>query len=91
MVEFVAPVGKTLLNMYHSMCGKSGVKHISFLSDPDPADAKLSDAQLNNNRRLFSNMVVPVDKIVEHTRKAVELFAAARRKQQAGKGAAPSS
>jgi len=78
MVEFVAPVGKTLLNMYHSMCGKSGVKHISFLADPDPADA---NAQLSNPR-LFSNMVVPPAKIAEYVGKAVEHFNAARAKQK---------
>lgn len=83
MVEFVAPVGKTLLNMYHSMCGKSGVKHISFLADPDPADAEMSAAQLNNNARLFSNMVVPPERAVEHAERAIETYRENVRKQVA--------
>jgi hypothetical protein len=78
MVEFVAPVGKTLLNMYRAMCGKSGVSHVSFLAEPDPADAAV---QLDNPR-LFSNMVVPPERIVENARKALKQYQAAREKRQ---------
>jgi hypothetical protein len=74
MVEFVAPVGKTLLSMYRSMCGKSGVKHLGFLADPDPLDEKLSPAELNNNPRLFSNMVIQPQMMVEQALKALNLY-----------------
>lgn len=69
-VEFVAPVGKTLLDMYKRMCSRSGVEQIRFLAEADPADEKLSDAEMNNNRRLFSNMIVPPERIVEALKNA---------------------
>jgi len=69
MVEFVAPVGRTLPGMYHSMCSRSGVKHFSFLADPDPRDASLTD-----NPRLFSNMIVPPQRIIENAAKALKLY-----------------
>jgi hypothetical protein len=82
MVEFVAPVGKTLLNMYNAMCGKSGVKHISFLAEPDPADVGLPDSAFNDNPRLYSNMFVPLERMVAHAEKAVHLYRENWRKQQ---------
>jgi hypothetical protein len=69
MVEFVAPVGKTLPGMYHSMCGNSGITHFHFLADPDPADAGLTD-----NPRLFSNMRIPPERMVENGLKALRIY-----------------
>ena len=80
IVEFVAPVGKTLLPMYRGMCGKSGVKHIGFLADADPADEKLTEKELNNNARLFSNMKIPVERMLENAMKALEAYRAAYKK-----------
>ena len=74
MVEFVAPVGKTLPNMYHSMCSRSGIRHFSFLAEPDPADATNTDAVYLSNKRLFSNMVVPPDMIARNAVKALEMW-----------------
>ena len=71
MVEFVAPVGKTLPGMYHSMCGNSGVHHFHFLADADPADAGLKD-----NPRLFSNMIIPPERMVENAKKALGIYGA---------------
>ena len=71
IVEFVAPVGRTLTNMYHSLCGKSGVTHFHFLADPDPAD---NGADLGGNPRLFSNMVVPPEKITQSAEKALRHY-----------------
>lgn len=73
MVEFVAPVGKTLPGMYHSMCSNSGVKHFHFLADPDPRDSAIRD-----NPRLFSNLIMPVDRMIENAQKALKLYAAER-------------
>ena len=74
VVEFVAPVGRTLPSMYHTMCTKSGVKHFHFLADPDPADAGLTAEQLNNNPRLFSNMLVRPEVMVANFKKALKLY-----------------
>ena len=71
VVEFVAPVGKTLLNMYHSMCKKSGVSHVSFLADPDPDDA---GKDLSGNPRLFSNMLLPVSTLLAQAESAMALY-----------------
>eukprot|EP00760_Papus_ankaliazontas_P025362 PhM_4_TR2668/c0_g1_i1/m.71725 len=80
VVEFVAPVGKTLTNMYHAMCGRSGVSHNPFVADADPADAGLTPEQLNNNPRLFSNIYVPVEKMVQNVEKAIHTYRANRQK-----------
>ena len=89
VVEFVAPVGKTLLNMYRAMCGRSGVEQVRFLADADPADAALSDAELNHNRRLFSNMIVPPDRIVAALTTALGKHAANYAKAASTRGRAP--
>ena len=81
MVEFVAPVGKTLLNMYRAMCGKSKVAHISFLADADPAD--LVGPKLDNPR-LFSNMIVPPERLVIHAKKALAKYAEAANRRPRG-------
>ena len=77
VVEFVAPVGKTLPGMYHTMCGNSGVQHFSFLADPDPADATITD-----NARLFSNLIMPPGRLVENFKKGLALYRSAVQKQQ---------
>eukprot|EP00744_Colponema_vietnamica_P027370 GILI01041034.1.p1 GENE.GILI01041034.1~~GILI01041034.1.p1 ORF type:complete len:488 (-),score=33.38 GILI01041034.1:32-1495(-) len=76
-VEFVAPVGKSLTNMYHTLCGKSGVSHFHFLADPDPAD---EGVDMKGNARLFSNMVVPPGRAVENLQKALRLYEQNREK-----------
>lgn len=73
VVEFVAPVGKTLPGMYHSMCGNSGVQHFHFLADPDPRDATIKD-----NPRLFSNLIMPIDRMIENAKKGLSKYQAAR-------------
>lgn len=73
VVEFVAPVGKTLPGMYHTMCSNSGVKHFHFLADGDPRDASIRD-----NARLFSNLIMPVDRLLQNAKKALELFSKSR-------------
>ena len=79
VVEFVAPVGKTLLSMYHSMCRKSGVSHVSFLADPDPED---EGQNLNGNPRLFSNMVLPIPRLLSQAEQALEVYRANYARQQ---------
>ena len=71
MVEFVAPVGKTLPGMYHTMCKNSGVIHFHFLAEPDPQDAF---ADLKGNARLFSNMIVPPTVIAQNALKALRMI-----------------
>lgn len=75
VVEFVAPVGKTLPGMYHTMCGNSGVQHFHFLADPDPNDSTIKD-----NPRLFSNLVMPVGRMIENAKKGLSKYQAARLK-----------
>ncbi|CUG61826.1 membrane-associated protein, putative [Bodo saltans] len=77
VVEFVAPVGKTLPGMYHTMCGNSGVQHFHFLADADPNDASIKD-----NARLFSNLIMPVDRMIENAKKGLSKYQAARLRAQ---------
>jgi capsular polysaccharide biosynthesis protein len=78
VVEFVAPVGKTLPGMYHTMCSSSGVHHFHFLADGDPKDANIRD-----NPRLFSNLIMPVDRMLENAKKGIELYRANARRSAA--------
>jgi hypothetical protein len=69
VVEFVAPVGKTLPGMYHRMCSASGVQHFHFLADADPLDANI-----RVNARLFSNLIMPPQRMVDNALKALKLY-----------------
>jgi hypothetical protein len=77
VVEFVAPVGKTLPGMYHTMCGNSGVQHFHFLAEADP-----NDSSIKENARLFSNLVMPVNRMIENAKKGLAKYQAARRRGQ---------
>eukprot|EP01062_Namystynia_karyoxenos_P035060 TRINITY_DN25690_c0_g1_i1.p1 TRINITY_DN25690_c0_g1~~TRINITY_DN25690_c0_g1_i1.p1 ORF type:complete len:599 (+),score=180.10 TRINITY_DN25690_c0_g1_i1:79-1875(+) len=76
-MEFAAPKGKTLFGLYHQMCKRSDVTHLSFVAAPDPRDRK---ADLQGNPRLFSNMVVPVDWMLGNLSRALGVYEANRAK-----------
>eukprot|EP01065_Artemidia_motanka_P023100 TRINITY_DN27531_c0_g1_i1.p1 TRINITY_DN27531_c0_g1~~TRINITY_DN27531_c0_g1_i1.p1 ORF type:complete len:566 (+),score=84.26 TRINITY_DN27531_c0_g1_i1:61-1698(+) len=76
-MEFAAPKGKSLFGLYHQMCKRSDVTHLSFVAAPDPQDTK---ADLQGNPRLFSNMVVPVEWMKGNLSRALDVYGANRKK-----------
>ena len=94
VMEMASPYGKTLFNLYHSMCKRSDVSHLSFVAEHDPADLKvwrkgdlekrgekkqkttfqLPDSAFQDNKRLYSNLMVPVEMMEENTKRALALY-----------------
>eukprot|EP01059_Diplonema_ambulator_P036684 TRINITY_DN9261_c0_g1_i2.p1 TRINITY_DN9261_c0_g1~~TRINITY_DN9261_c0_g1_i2.p1 ORF type:complete len:467 (+),score=67.71 TRINITY_DN9261_c0_g1_i2:805-2205(+) len=74
VMEMAAPAGKTLFELYHSMCKKSGITHLSFVAEPDPGDIGLPSSAFNNNKRLFSNLMIPPEMMVQQMSRALDTY-----------------
>ncbi|KAH9601305.1 Glycosyltransferase 61 [Trypanosoma melophagium] len=84
VVEFVSPAGEDLLNMYHRQCrdaaGRAAlpIEHIPFLAKQDPAERQPGYAKAHpswvGNKKLFSNIWLPKDKLLKHVVKAITLY-----------------
>ncbi|RNF00236.1 glycosyltransferase [Trypanosoma conorhini] len=84
VVEFVPPAGATLPGMYRKMCrGAAGggvppIEHIAFVAEQDPAELSPGFAAANRawrgNKRLFSNIWMPRQRLLEHLDRALELY-----------------
>jgi hypothetical protein len=74
MLEFTSPAGKTLPNMYHSMCKRAGIHHRGVVASEDPSDAAENNPQWRSNPRLFSNLVIPPSLMAAEARVALATY-----------------
>ncbi|KEG06592.1 hypothetical protein DQ04_13171010 [Trypanosoma grayi] len=84
VVEFVPPVGVTLLKLYHNFCrraagrGELTIEHIGFIAERDPAEGEpgfeAASPSWKSNKRLFSNIWMPKERIAKYFERALELY-----------------
>eukprot|EP01060_Flectonema_neradi_P015188 TRINITY_DN21864_c0_g1_i1.p1 TRINITY_DN21864_c0_g1~~TRINITY_DN21864_c0_g1_i1.p1 ORF type:complete len:473 (+),score=42.78 TRINITY_DN21864_c0_g1_i1:39-1457(+) len=83
VMEMASPAGKDLFGLYHTMCRRSEVTHLSFVASPDPSDEGLPASAFNNNKRLYSNLMIPVEQITKEINRAIDTYYANYKKLSA--------
>ena len=74
VMEMASPAGKDLFGLYHTMCRRSDVTHLSFVASADPNDEGLPVSAFNNNKRLYSNLMIPPEQMVKEVNRAIASY-----------------